>query len=724
LFRTAVSALVFGLALWGQALFGQTSSGPTTVQFSSDPTDVPTGAFAVGPFPADALTVLDRSQATGLRVNLPPSEDSCTSESSPVCSNLASLNQLDGFSINPRLMVCFSGPVNTATLPVGIGLVELPRRAAIGIDQVIFDAKSNCAFAKPASVLNQASQYLLLVSSAVTDRAGKSVVASSAFNTCKTSTPPGYCSALARALTREPAPGGGTLVAASLFSTMDATSWLEKARAYTDSQRPTVTPAGVTSTFQISQLTQFTWVPADTTSGPQNIPLTALANVDAVSFGMYLSPNYLSGATITTGPASPIGTNTVSYHVFTPNVKDPHARIPVVIFGHGLGDSQFGAPTYIASTLAARGFATLTIELPGHGFGPGSYVSLTGVNKKVSTVLTPGRGVQLAPGASIGPTDGCIGFGAVGVRDCGRQAAVDLEALVHAITATNGLGLNLDPRHIYYVGQSFGSTIGTLFAAVDPTVPAFVFNGDGGTSTDIARLALTGRPLGLEFLESLNTPDLLNVANLGAPPEAYFHDKWNDDYVYKGQPPVTNGPSTVGYVPGAMAVQAAFEAPDWLGMLGDPLAFAPHLLRTPLPGVPPKKVLFQFGLGDLEVPNPTESNVVQAAGGQSSTSFLNMQVAAELQPILLGVQDPAYPMLPILPHRVLANPTIFTAGNEAELSLALAEQQQAADFFASNGRSITDGNQYLTAPFSPSDGIFSTPPATLPEILNFLQIPE
>lgn len=617
-------------------------------------------------------------------------------------------------------MVCFSGPVNTATLSAGIAVVSLPGHTAIPINQVIFDANSNCAFAKPNNVLNQASQYLLLVSSAVKDSSGKAVAASSAFDTCKTGVPAGYCSALALSLIGQTPPGGGTLVAASLFSTMEATAWLEQARVYTDGQPPVLAPAGVTSTFQISNLTQFTWVPANTTVGPQNIPLTALSNVGAVSFGTYLSPNYLSSAAITSGPASPIGTNTVSYHVFTP--KSPKKKIPVVIYGHGLGDSQFGAPTYIASTLAAHGFATLAIEFPGHGYGPGSYVSLTSTSNQVSTVFTPGRGVPLSPGASIGPTDGCIAPGAIGVRDCGRQAAVDLEAIVHAIVATGGLGLNLDPAHIYYVGQSFGSTIGTLFTAVDPTVPAAVLNGDGGTSTDIGRLAITGRPLGLEFLVSLNNPELLNVVSLKAPPEEYFHDDWNDDYVFKNEPPVTTGPGSQG-VPGSMAIQAAFEAPDWLGMVGDPLAFAPHLTLAPLAGVPAKKVLFQFGFGDLEVPNPTEANVVQAAGALSSTSFFNFQIAAALQPSLLSVFDPSYGALPILPHRVLSNPTIFS-GNVAELSLALAEQQQAADFFASNGRSITDPNKYLTSPFSPSDGIFSTPPATLPQTLNFLQIPK
>ncbi len=186
-----------------------------------------------------------------------------------------------------------------------------------------------------------------------------------------------------------------------------------------------------------------------------------------------------------------------------------NGKIPVVIYGHGLGDSQFGAPTYIASTFAKNGFATLAFEVTGHGFGAGSTVTVTLNNGSSFSEPTPGRGIQLST-TGIGPTDGCIVPGPFGIRDCGRQTAVDLFALVHAIRSTNGLGLNLDPNRIYYVGQSLGSIAGTLFMAVEPTVNAAVLNGAGGTEVDIARLAITARPLGLAYLASVD-PLLFNV---------------------------------------------------------------------------------------------------------------------------------------------------------------------------------------------------------------------
>ncbi len=132
-------------------------------------------------------------------------------------------------------------------------------------------------------------------------------------------------------------------------------------------------------------------------------------------------------------------------------------------------------------------------------------------------------------------------------------------------------------------------------------------------------------------------PDLLNVSVTKiAPPEAYFHDSFNDNYVFRDTPPVINN------VPGAMAIQAAFEAADWLGMLGDALSYAPRL-DTPLTALAPgKHTLFLFGYGDLEVPNPTESAVIRAANAQSSSWFFRFDLATQPDehPELLGITSP------------------------------------------------------------------------------------
>jgi dienelactone hydrolase len=587
-------------------------------------------------------------------------------------------------------MVCFSAPVDPNTLPGAISIIPLSGGSAVSANQIIYDPTSQCAFARPSQILKQQTQYLLLVTPLIRDAGGLQVIADSAFVNCLNSSD-SYCSALSSAvknLVKPPA----SVIAASLFTTMSATAWLEKARTYVNQNPP---PAATISTpFALSNLTKITWIPQDntgTTTNQENVPLTALTGVASIAFGTYLSPDFLflDGTIRTTPTFQPLGAPytsiPVSFHVFQPASAKPKNGYPVVIYGHGLSDNQFGAPTYIASTLAKNGFATLAFEITGHGYGPGSVVNLTDTHGVVTTVPTPGRGVQVAP--TIGPTDGCIVPGAIAVRDCGRQTAVDLFALVKTIQESPGL--NLDPTRIYYVGQSFGGTYGTLFQAVEPNIQAAVLNAAGGTSVDIARLAVTARPLAIEYLASIS-PGLFNAA----PPE-YF----NDDYVFRDIAPVVNT------VPGAMAIQAAFEASDWLGMLGDPLSYAPHLQNTNrLANVTVRATLFQFGQGDLEVPNPTEFAVVNAAGAQSSAWFLLFAPAAAAHPELLGVTTPDVAPLPILPHRILANPTVFDV--PAETSLALAEQQQVAAYFQSNGTLNSDPNQYVTAPFSPAQQLF------------------
>ncbi|HTA41700.1 MAG TPA: hypothetical protein VK789_04590 [Bryobacteraceae bacterium] len=641
------------------------------------------------------------------------------------------MDVLDGFSINPRTMVCFSGAIDPGTLKNGISYLPLDgSSAAIYINQIFYDPASNCAFAKPDQILRQQTRYLLAITDNILDSQEQKVHASSSFSACLIRILDPYCRDIDLAALRFGFQLNGRLVSASLFTTMSATTWLEQARQFADTNEPPVVlPAGPVSVFQLSNLTSMTWMPQDAPAGAaQPVPLSVLSNVDSIAFGLFLSPNFLNLSGPSAGSISPTATNLpiqapipvpglppnipagfvpVSFHVFLPSAaKSPAKGFPVVIYGHGMGDNQFGAPTYIASTLASHGFATLAFEITGHGYGAGGTVQLTDKAGNTYLVSTPGRGVAFSP-APIGPTDGCILPGAIAVRDCARQTAVDLYAMISVLRKTKGFGY-LDPNRVYYVGQSFGSTYGTLFDAVEPAVGMAVLNGAGGTSVDVARLAISGRPLAAEYLQSAN-PALLNVPP--APPEPYFHDGFNDNYVLRDQAPVINS------VPGAPAIQAAFEIADWVGMLGDPLAYAQHLSIAPLAGVPPKSTLFQFGVGDLEVPNPTESAVVRAAGAVDSTWLLRFDIAAGMQPSLLGVMQPGVPF-PILPHRILSNPTIF--GVAPELSISLAEQQQIASFF--QGSTNLDPDQYLTPPFSPA-GLFQGSPA-LPETLNFLQIPQ
>jgi hypothetical protein len=722
------SFLLFQLPLW---------CANTTVLFQ------PT-SLSVGPFPANALTVQTATQQTGLQVSLPLPPGCTVLSTAAQCINTQLLNQLDGFSLNPRIMVCFSGLVDVTTLRKGISITALePGGRSIGINQVLFDPAGMCAYAKPNEVLDQQTQYLLMVTSDVTDANGKKLKASQDYRDCVDEVRSVYCAALSKALSAVKSnhdntsagenatqiankssngDGVGDVIAASLFTTLSATSWLERAHAQINSG---AIPGagqlyGPLSTFDLTAIKSITWMPQTGVPGlslDQTLPLDVLTGVERIAFGLVLSPLYLNTSGPQAGTISTIPTNApisdpstvvpVSFHLFLPASNSSSGKIPVIIYGHGLGDSQFGAPTFAASTWAQKGFATLAIEITGHGFGPLSTTQVT-TNSGNVIVPTPGRGIQFSPTAPIGSSDGCILPNAIATRDCSRQSAVDLFAMVAAIKATGGLGLNLDPSRIYYAGQSFGAFYGTLFEALEPSVAAGALNSGGGTQVEVARLSPIARQLGTVYLAS-STPPLLNVPP--APSQAYFHDAFNDEYVFRGQTITDN-------IPGALAIQAAFEQADWLGMLGDPLSYAVHLKTAPLAGMLPKRILAQFALGDLEVPNPTESTLVRAGALQPATWLLRTDLAARIDPRLLGLTQPGVPF-PIYPHRFLSNPTLFDPLSPSlETAIAIAAQKQIADFFASG--LIQDPNQYLPGSFS-GQGLFEHP-VLLPDDLNFLQM--
>ena len=60
-------------------------------------------------FPTDRFTVADPAQLTGRRVALPLPQK-CAPPSAG-CDEIRLLNELDGFSVNPRVAIRFSGPI-------------------------------------------------------------------------------------------------------------------------------------------------------------------------------------------------------------------------------------------------------------------------------------------------------------------------------------------------------------------------------------------------------------------------------------------------------------------------------------------------------------------------------------------------------------------------------------------------------------------------------------
>ena len=76
------------------------------------------------PFPSNRWTTFDWSQKTGLRVKLPKPD--CAVRPSD-CADIDVLNTLDGFNVQPRISIPFTGPINPASVnSSNVFLVRLP----------------------------------------------------------------------------------------------------------------------------------------------------------------------------------------------------------------------------------------------------------------------------------------------------------------------------------------------------------------------------------------------------------------------------------------------------------------------------------------------------------------------------------------------------------------------------------------------------------------------
>src|SRR5262249_10367393 len=124
---------------------------------------------ANGPFPSDRFTVADSSQLTGRRVNLPlPDAASRPSDHADV----SLLNTLDGFNLQPRLSISFSGPIDVTTVNNStVFLIKLAdptapeesRGQVVGINQIVWDVATSTLHVESDELLEQHTRYALIV---------------------------------------------------------------------------------------------------------------------------------------------------------------------------------------------------------------------------------------------------------------------------------------------------------------------------------------------------------------------------------------------------------------------------------------------------------------------------------------------------------------------------------------------------------------------------------
>ena len=533
-----------------------------------------------GPFPSDRFTIPDDSQNTWLRVNLPKPD--CAVQVSD-CQDLDVIDTLDGFNLQPRLSIPFSGPIDVETVRsdtvflVSLGSA-LPGGASagqkVGINQVVWDIESSTLHVESDELLDQHTRYVLIVTRGVRDAAGDPVESSEAFRRFRHDLNFGqtrdnapdlrerlkaYRNELLLGLEQAVEAGidEADIVVASVFTTQSATAVLEKIRDQikADTPEPADFLLGPTSTrtlFRLDDITQIAWRQQVRVDPPAFNPLPVNVNlallriipgaVGQVAFGRYTSPDYTAHPgeyipQVGTRTGAPVvqGSNEIFFNLVVPSGPKPSGGWPVAIFGHGGGGSKNSAMTNVAAVMAQHGIATIMINSVGHGFGPLSTLTVTSKDGVSMTFLAGGRGIDQDGNGVIGNPEGIAAApprGIIGNRDGFRQTAVDLMQLVRVIEV--GMDVDddsipdLDPSRIYYFGQSQGGNYGTLLLAVEPGIRVGVPNVPGSPLIDNDRLSASRRPtVGARL--AARVPPLLNapgITQYGGLPVSipHFHD--------------------------------------------------------------------------------------------------------------------------------------------------------------------------------------------------------
>src|SRR3989442_5160066 len=659
------------------------------------------------PFPSDRFTVDDHEQQTGLRVSLP--KPNCGVRPSD-CADIDVINTLDGFNLQPRLAIPFAGPSDVSTVSSRtVFLVRLGHGDGgdpVGINQIVWDPATNTLHAESDELLDQHPRYLLVVTDGIRDTQGRRVSGEALedfLDDGKHGQRVGgslgsYRRDLREALDKVKI-HGQRVVAASVFSTLSATAVLEKIRHEIKQSRPK--PATMLGTFPLGSITAIQWQRQVGTAPVYSVsflPTPALnvfpGAVSAIAFGSFESPDWETPAKFIppigtrTGVPAVQGINTLHFNLFIPARPAPAGGWPVAIFGHGFTDSKHGAPFAVASTFAAHGIATIAINVVGHGGGALGTLTIIPTAGLPVTIPDGGRGIDQDGNGTIDPTEGVNAAPPrtiISNRDGLRQTVADLMQLVRVIE-TGGIP-GLSRTRIYYAGQSFGGIYGVKFLALEDSVRAGVANVPGGPIIEIARLSPSFRILVGATLAA-RVPSLLNALPFAAPAWGF-----NENIPLRDLPPVINT------VPGAMAIQEVLDNTEWVSQSGNPVAYAPHLRKSPLHDIDPPPVIIQFAKGDQTVPNPTASAIFRAGDlTDRSTFFRNDLVRA------------AIPAAPANPHTFLTNIALPSVA-----ALAILGQQQIAIFFESDGTVIVDPDGG-----GPTGRFFEVPiGGPLPEVLNF-----
>jgi hypothetical protein len=663
--------------------------------------------FGAAIFPNNRFTVRNRANLTGrqvhfrLGVDYPSFRGSihhrCTGADYSICDGFAELNKLDGFDINPFVMVPLTGSIRLSSVTAKDFYISNTRgRFASGLRQLTFDPGTRTLSGIADAFLREGTTYEIHVTRGIRDRSGHPI------NACGKA-------CVVRFTTRS---ASGELV--RIRKSMDlplsnrrnvyVEAGFPGASHSTSSRRLSFVQHGKPDVFLAASVAPSVGDPVngivrtDQVKANPKAPgafqssavpnLIAPSNAGYYAFGSFLSPRYQyaskSGHTdhrygtangLTDGEipplptkrsAKPFGHDRVGAIVITPNPAQFPPPWPAAVYGPGFTRSDYDI-FVTADYNASNGIMTVATDPAGHGFGSKSTTTVT-ANGIPTTFLSYGRGRDLDGDGTIGdglndgvgPTGHFIDGGKKelpshkpldGLQSGLVQTVVDNMALGRALKAgvsIPGVGKNLvDPKRIMYYGLSFGGIYGAMLMGTDPLFHRGLLNVPGGPIADIARLSSFRGDL--EATLKRSRPSFLN----GGP----GLNGLTEDI------PLRTDPPEVIKHKGAFVLQQLFAETNWYDRSGSPETFTPRIRLRPDPAWTknPKEVLFETAYGDGTVPNPTAGNIYRAG---------------HLFDRVLYYRNDKTPTYHSDPHGWLADPTLAgRSGGEVILGHYLATGQ-------------------------------------------------
>ena len=509
--------------------------------------------------------------------------------------------------------------------------------SVIGINQVVWDVPTNTLHVESDELLAQHTRYALIVTDGLRDAAGRPIGAATAFRRFRQTARGEYKHALLEAIhaARRLGVRERNIVTASVYTTQSITSVMERIRDQIKAGTPApanfaLGPLGERAVFDFPEIASIVWRPHTGVNpdvfGTMSIDLGVLqvipGAVGKVAYGYYVSPDYhvhpgeyIPAVGTRTGTPAVQGYNDIYFTLHLPSGPRPESGWPIALIGGGTSGNQHFTSGNFASKLAANGIATIGINHVGQGFGPLGTLKVNMKNGSSLTIPDAGRGFDQNDNHVITNTEGSEAAGrwswTISSRDAHRQTVIDLMQLVRVIEVGMDLDgdnvVDVDPSRIYFVGASAGSMIGTVFMALEPSVPVGVLAATPGVIPEHARWQPNRRPQIGAALQTrtpslINSPGLTEIDGVPVPGPSFNENK-----------PLRNQPAVINTIEGAIEIQKALESSEMVSESGlTPVVWARHLREQPLLRLYPKSVIYQFATGDQQAVNPGTTTLIRA----------------------------------------------------------------------------------------------------------------